>query len=524
MMRPRTAALAPGRAAAALLLLGGAAGGEPIRVLASNPHYFARDGKPIVLVTSDHHYGAVIDADFDFARYLDYLAASGLNLTRIYPGAMFEVPDKYVAGNPLGPRPGRQILPWARSEATGAHPALAEPGQPSRRLDLDRWNPDYFARLKAFVDLAARKGVVVEVALFNGMYADSWPLMAFYHGNNVQGVGRYEADECGLFTTRSARNEDVVRYQKAYEAKIATELNAWDNVIYDLCDEPLLQGRPDGSIVTLAEADVVPWLHAMRDAFLEAEAPLPKKHVLGQTVQSLSPDLSGEPWCAWLPTEYVRAATAALEKNYAARKPLVNVESDYFGPGLVKPYTVDDVRVEGWWFLLGGGAGVINLNGEFHRGQETGGPDTRDRIVPQRKVLKDFLEGFDLAGMTRFDGVSGVRAGAVASALAEPGEQYAVYVFHARGDGQWGAHFVATPGTWRDTLALARVPAGHYRLEWVDPVSGAVRASETLDWKGGDLTVTTPAYSIDVALRVHATSPGPAVGRTGTEKKHGPTH
>jgi hypothetical protein len=488
----------------ALLLLAEAGRAEPVRVCPANPHYFMREGKPFVLVTSDHHYGAVIDAEFDFAAYLDYLAAAGMNLTRIYPGGMFEATDKYVHGNPLGPRPGRQILPWARSVVIGAHPALAEPGQPSYKFDLDRWNPDYFARLKGFVELARRKGIVVEVAFFNGMYADSWPLMPLYHGNNVQDVGRYEAEECGLFTTTNARNEGVVPYQRAYVAKIAAELNEYDNVIYDLCDEPSLQGKPDGSIVTLPDRDVVPWMHAMRDAFLEAEGALPKKHVLGQTVQNLSPDLSGEPWCDWLPTEYVRPAGAALEKNYAARKPIVNVESDYYGHGLVKPYTVDDVRVEGWWFLVGGGAGVINLNGEYHRGQEAGGRDTRERIVPQRKVLKDFVDGFDLTSMARFDGVAGVPGGAFASALAEPGKQYAVYLFHATGDGQWGAHFVATPGTYRDSLTLKAVPAGRYRLEWVDPVSGGVKASETVGWKGGAFSVTTPVYSIDVALRMRA--------------------
>ncbi len=490
--------------ASALLLLAGSGGTEPIRVSPANPHYFERDGKPVVLVTSDHHYGAVIDADFDFVAYLHHLAASGMNLTRIYPGGMFEPTDKYVAGNPLGPRAGRQILPWARSTAKGAHPALAEPGQPSHKFDLDRWNPDYFARLKAFVEHARRKGIVVEVAFFNGMYADCWPLMALYHGNNAQGVGRYEAEECGLFTTASPRNEGVIRYQRAYIAKIATELNAFDNVIYDLCDEPSLQGKPDGSIVTLPDNDVMPWLHAMKEAFLEAEAGLPKKHVLGQTVQNLSPDLSGEPWCDWLPTEYVRPAGAALERNYSARKPIVNVESDYFGHGLVKPYTVDDVRVEGWWFLAGGGAGTINLNGEYRRGQEAGGADTRERIVPQRKVLKDFVEGFDLTSMARFGGVTGVPAGAFASALAEPGKQYALYLFHATDDGQWGAHFVATPGTHRATVTLKAVPAGRYRLEWVDPVSGAVKSSEALRWNGGDLAVTTPVYSIDVALRMRA--------------------
>ena len=487
----------------ALVLLAGALH-PPVRVCPANPHYFARDGKPLVLVSSDHHYGAVIDRDFDFAAFLDFLAGGGMNLTRIYPGAMFEATDKYVAGNPLGPRPGRQLLPWASAATAGAHAMLAEPGRPSLQFDLDRWNPEYFARLKAFVERARDRGIVVEVAFFNGMYADSWPLMPLYHRNNVQGVGRYEADECGLFTTADERNRDVVPYQQAYVAQIARELNAYDNVIYDLCDEPSLQGKPDGSITILPDGAVVPWLHAMKEAFLEAERALPNKHLLGQTVQSLSPDLSAEPWCDWLPTEYVRAARAALEKNYAARKPIVNVESDYFGHGLVKPYTVDDVRLEGWWFLLGGGAGIINLNGEYHRGQEGGGPDTRERIVPQRKLLLDFVGGLDLVPMQRFEGIAGLPPGALASALAEPGRQYAVYLFHATDDGQWGAHFVATPGTYRDSFTLRAVPPGRYRLEWVDPVRGTIASARTLRWSGGDLTLSTPPYTLDVALRMRA--------------------
>jgi hypothetical protein len=487
----------------ALLSVAAVASTAPVRVWSANRHYFARDGKPVVLVTSDHHYGAVIDADFDFGRFLDALGDGGMNLTRIYPGGMFEVEDKYVAGNPLGPRPGRQILPWTRSPVPGADPALAAPGRDSLKLDLDRFDPGYFARLRAFVEHAARRGIVVEVAFFNGMYADSWPLMALYHRNNVQGVGRYEAEECGLFTTKDPRNEDVLRYQKAYVAKIATELNEYDNVIYDLCDEPSLVGRPDGSIVVQPDAAVVPWLHELRDAFLEAERPLPKKHVLGQTVQNLSPDLSAEPWCDWLPTEYVRPAGHALERDYGAGKPIVDVESDYYGHSLVKsPYDPDAVRLEGWWFLLGGGAGVINLNGEYHRGQEGGGADTQEKIVPQRRILKDFVLDFDLAGLSRFEGVKDLPAGALASALAEPGKQYALYLFHAHEEQEWGAHFVPTPGRYRDTVTLQAVPPGPYRLEWLAPATGGVKSAETVDWAGGDLKVTTPAYTLDVALRM----------------------
>ncbi len=380
----------------------------PVQVYPANPHYFSYKGHPIVLITSDHHYGAVIDQDFDFAEYLKFLADNDMNLTRIYPGGMFEPPDKYLKGNPLGPRPGRQLLPWALSEQAGANPSLAEPGKPSYKYDLDTWNPQYFDRLKAFVELARKYDIIVEIPFFNGMYADCWPLMAMYHGNNIQNVGQFEAEDCGLFTTMDDRNKPVMKYQKAYIQKIVTELNAYDNVIYDICDEPSLQGLPDGSIIVNPDSIIAPWIIEMKDAFLQAEKSLPKKHLLGQTVQNLSPDFSKETWCEWLPCEYVKPAEKALNLDYQANKPIVNVESNYFGTSLTKnAYTADAVRIEGWWFMLGGGAGNINLNGEYYRENESGLSITRNQIAPQRKILKEFMDGLDLSGLTRFTKISG---------------------------------------------------------------------------------------------------------------------
>lgn len=489
---------------AAFFIMAAALSAEPVQVYPSNPHYFFYNGKPLVFVTSDHHYGAVLDRDFNFAEYLEYLHKNGMNLTRIYPGGMFEPPDKYLPGNPLGPLPGRQILPWAKSTETGASSALAAPGQPSFKFDLDRWNPEYFERLKAFVELAREKGIIVEVAFFNGMYADCWPLMAMYHGNNIQGVGRYEAEECGLFTTTDGRNEGVLRYQKAYVAKITAELNDYDNLIFDLCDEPSLAGRPDGTIAVLPDSQVAPWLLIMKDAFLNAESALPKKHLLGQTIQNLSPDFAGEAWCDWLAAEYVKPAQAAIDKNYSANKPIMIVESDYFGVGLTSPYSADDVRVEGWWFMLQGGAGVINLNGEFHRGQESGGEKTQNIVVPQKKILKDFISSLDLQVLSRFTDFSGVPAGAFAVALADPGKQYALYLFHAKDDGQWGAHFVAQTGVYQETITLHKIPAGIYFLEWFNPSTGAFISSAVIRSDGENITLKSPEFSCDIACRMRA--------------------
>jgi hypothetical protein len=476
---------------------------SPIKVCPSNSHYFFYKNKPLVLITSDHHYGAVIDMDFDYAKYLEWLAANDMDLTRIYPGGMFEPPDKYLTGNPLGPRQGRQLLPWARSGQTGANPLLAEPGRSSYKFDLNKWNPDYFVRLKAFVRLARQKNIIVEIPFFNGMYADCWPLMPLYHGNNIQDAGQYEAGDCGIYTTSDIRNREVINYQMAYIKKIATELNEYDNIIFDICDEPSLQGLTNGKIAILQDSLVVPWLTAMKDAFLKAEESLPNKHLLGQTVQNLSPDLSRESWCKWLAAEYAKPADKALTLDYQANKPVINVESNYFGFNLSKnSYDVDAIRVEGWWFMLGGGAGCINLNGELYRGHETGGMKTQTQIIPQKKLLKDFMNSLDFVRMSRFGSYTGLPADVISSALAESGKQYAFYIFHGAFEGEWGAHFMISSGNWRDSLILNAVPAGTYTAEWIDPASGTVKNSENVNSENGKIRLITPPYFIDIALRI----------------------
>jgi Protein of unknown function (DUF4038) len=489
--------------AGSLIFLLSSCGNSPIKVFPANPHYFFYKDKPVVLITSDHHYGAIVDKDFDYTRFLDYLGSNGMNLTRIYPGGMFEAPDKYQAGNPLGPRPGRQLLPWARSRETGANQLLAEPGQPSYKFDLDKWNPDYFARLKAFIKYANRRNIIVEIPFFNGMYADSWPLMAMYHTNNIQGVGQYEPIDCGIYTSGDKRNEQVMKYQKEYIKKITTELNEFDNLIFDICDEPSLQGLPGGNIIVHADSIIVPWLISMKEAFLQAEESLPKKHLLGQTVQNLSPDLSKESWCNWLPCEYAKTGQRALDMDYKANKPVVNVESNYFGMSLTKnPYGPEAVRLEGWMFMLGGGAGCINLNGEYHRGQESGGSITQTQIIPQKKILKNFMNSLDLSGVSRCFDFTGIPSDAMANALAEKGKQYALYIFHGKFEGEWGSHYMPESGKFIDTLVVNTVPLGVYQVEWLDPATGIIKSTENLKWEGGSLKLITPPYNLDIALRM----------------------
>src|SRR3712207_6676218 len=129
-------------AAFAVVAVSFAADAPPVGLHPDNPHYFLFRGKPAVLITSGEHYGAVLNADFDYVPYLDELQGRGFNLTRTFAGTYREVPGSFgIPGNTLAPEPDRFVCPWPRGTTPGA-------GDGGNKFDLGRWNPAYFARLK----------------------------------------------------------------------------------------------------------------------------------------------------------------------------------------------------------------------------------------------------------------------------------------------------------------------------------------------------------------------------------------
>src|SRR5690242_16291177 len=79
---------------------------RPLALHPDNPHYFQFRGKPAVLVGSGEHYGAVLNREFDYVRYLREIKAKGLNHTRLFSGTYREVPESFnITDNTLAPKP-----------------------------------------------------------------------------------------------------------------------------------------------------------------------------------------------------------------------------------------------------------------------------------------------------------------------------------------------------------------------------------------------------------------------------------
>jgi len=93
-------------------------------------------------------------------------------------------------------------------------------------------------------------------------------------------------------------------------------------------------------------------------------------------------------------------------------------------------------------------------------------------------------------------------AGAHWRAISEPGRQYALYLHHSEVGS--GGSYVASPGTYSEDLLLD-LPAGTYKMDWVDPATGSLVRSENVTHQGGARTFTTPTYTLDIALRIKRT-------------------
>lgn len=451
---------------------------NPISLHPANPHYYQFRNRPTLLITSAEHYGAVLNLDFDYRKYLDTLAADKLNLTRIFTGAYREFPGDFsIHGNTLAPKPGRYITPWVEA--------------PGGKWDLTKWNPAYFSRLRDFVSEASKRGIVVEVTLFTAYYnAQRWQECPLYIERNVNGVGNAKFDEA-----LTLRHPSLVQAQAAMVRKIVTELNAFDNVIYEICNEPYFAGV------------ALDWQRHIARVISSTEKALPYRHLIAQNIANhqgviISPD----PEVSVFHFHYARPPVA-VDQNYALNRVIGFDESGFDGSGEAI------YRIQGWDFILAGGAHYNNLDYSFIAGHEDGAwpvPAANPgfgspALRRQLSYLAAFMNGLDFVRMAPARDLiaAGIPENASARALAEPGRQYAVYLHHGRTLGGHKPNYVVGNRRTYTQLEL-RLPAGNYRASWLNPRNGKIEREETFSHAGGIKVLASPAYQEDLALKVAA--------------------
>ena len=445
-----------------------------------NPHYFLWRGKPTVLVTSGEHYGAVLNLDFDYVRYLDELQKHGLNHTRTFSGVYREDANAFqITDNTLAPAPLRYAAPWARSDQPGYHAG-------GNRFDLTRWDSAYFERLKDFVAQAARRGVVVELTLFCPMYGDDmWKDCPMNAVNNVNQIGNCPRTE--VYTLKHA---DLLETQLAVTRKIVAELRDFDNLYYEVCNEPYFGG------VTMD------WQHAIVDAIVEAERGFPQQHLISMNIANGRAKVEQPHPAVSIFNFHYCTPPDAVAMNYGLNKVIGENETGFRGH--------EDVlyRTEGWDFLLAGGALFNNLDYSFT--VEHPGGTLRDYKSPggggvalrrQLGVLKKFLDSFELVRMQPHPSVvQRVSPEMTTSVLAQAGQAYAIYMHVPLPNKpkRLAEHL-------REDIAASltmSLPAGDYLVQWLETDRGEIVKSERVQHAGGEHVLTSPRFANDIAVRV----------------------
>lgn len=438
---------------------------EPIKLHPENPHYFLWRSKPTILITSGEHYGALLNLDFNYIKYLETLESLGFNLTRTFSGAYCESDKSFnIRNNTLAPAKDRLICPWARSN----QPGYANGGN---KYDLNKWDQDYFKRLRDFVEEAAKHGVVVELVLFCPFYGDDmWQLSPMNAANNINGIGRMQRTEA--YTLKYPK---LLAVQDAMVHRIVEELKDFDNLYYEICNEAYFGG------VTLE------WQAHIAETITDTESGFKYKHLIAQNFANKYQKITNpNPRVSIFNFHYAKPPNTVTD-NYGLNRVISDDETGFAGSE-PKPY-----RLEGWDFIIAGGAVYDNLDYSFCVGHEDGtaqinAPGGGGAVLhKQLGILSSFINSFDFIKMRPDNSVikAGVPEKATARALVQNGRVYAVYI---NGGGK--------------AQLQVELPKGKYTAEWLNTKTGKIDKNETFDHPGGNRTLKSPDYEDDIALRI----------------------
>ena len=450
---------------------------QPLSLHPQNPHYFLFRGDPAILIGSTEHYGAVMNLDFDYITYLNELAASGLNVTRTFSGAYVEPADAFgIKKNTMAPAPERFICPWSRSK----EPGYANGGN---KFDLSEWDEAYFARLKEFVAEAGKRNIVVELDLFSNYYDTvQWKLSPLNILNNINRIGDFKDHKEVL----SLKHSDLLKVQEEMVRKIINELKEFDNLYYEVCNEPYFGD-------TLALRD---WEVHMTGVVAEAEKDFVNKHLISNNVQNFKKLVPEPRQHVSIYNFHYAEPPVTVPLNYHLNLPLGDNETGFRGiEGTI-------YRIEAWRFLLAGGALFNHLDYSFTTENEDGTyvvqkgePGAGSRTLREQfKILAGFMKSLNFINMKPVSEtvLKTDAEGIAVEGLVEEGKVWAFYLS-------------AKDTVSKTTILEINLPEGSYNLTWTDTKTGTETSEPHDGHKGGWLQIKTPEFMNDIAVCIRRT-------------------
>ncbi len=480
-----------------------------IRVHPAQPKCFEFRDKPLALVTATEHYGAVMNRPFRYERYLADAAEKHMTLTRLF--CLFR--ELQSAVNPYStckPESPDYIAPFPRTGSGRAHD-----GEP--KFDLDRWNAEYFDRLHGFLSLASDYGIVVEIVLLSNTYEPRiWSLNPLHAGNNVNGLPEIPWTD---YTTM--RHAAIFERQRAHVRKIIEETNRYDNIIYEICNEP--GGGFPGVEGAPSPAEVDTWQAALAALIRETERSLPNQHLIAGheafTYQPWSHPADASFREAWFDVVNIhplpgigyrgtRYDMGEFMSKQLCLRPFRDFCLDTYAEGKPLNYDEDNVAsqykdVEGWtihrkraWTALLNGAHYDYIDFSIVNYCETGTPQSRQAIRSWMSHLSQCIHSIDLVRARPMrNGLREQPAHTCESMLAIEGEDYFIYLADERERTDPDA------GSTLQGRVVVDLPEGAYLLAAFSPAAGQYSPWRSLAG-GAGASFLTPEFEHDLAIRI----------------------
>ncbi|MFC3881322.1 hypothetical protein ACFOSV_14105 [Algoriphagus namhaensis] len=451
-------------------------GQNPIKLLPENPHYFKYEGKPLALITSAEHYGALLNADFDFAKYLNTLHEDGMNYTRIFMGSYFEIPGTSfgIKNNTLAPEPGKVLTPWKTVNENGRI-----------KYDWSIYNPAYFQRLKDFMTLAQKQDIIVEITFFSSIYRDEhWDISPENPANRINA----ESESLDRKLAHTKENGELLALQKGYVQKLVRELNDYDNFFFEIQNEPwsdrgvkvlnlmnkyVTNGPNWMEEVEYADQLSLDWQNEMIETIVATEADLPKKHLIAQNFTNFkAPLFDVSPHVSIVNFHY--NWPESVDWNYHLNRVIGFDESGFAGN--------DDwvYRRQAWAFMMSGGGLFNHLDYSFFVGKEDGtgineapggGSST---FRKEMNTLSEFIHSLNLPAVKP----------AAYRMISSPG-----LIGFTLDDGAGGlAAYVIEAGKPMSSVEFEIEP-GEYEVILLDPISGERKVVNTYQIKASRLVL-----------------------------------
>ncbi|NLX07945.1 MAG: cellulase family glycosylhydrolase [Phycisphaerae bacterium] len=481
----------------------------PIRIHPQNPKIFEGRGAPRVLVCATEHYGAVMNRPFRFDRYLDDAAAKLQTLTRTF--MLFrEFQNMYNPYSTCKPESTDYIAPFCR-----VGPDLAADGLP--KFNLSQPNPEFFDRLHRFLSKASQLGIVVEVVLLSNTYMpEIWAANPLNRINNVNDV-----EDIRWPDYLSRRHPKLFAWQTAHVRKIVEETNRYDNIFYEICNEPGgAAGGPDDPTIE----EVNDWQMAIAKVIRETESRLPNQHLIaGQEALVYNPlfeqrsDKSFGDFGIDVVNIHPLPNTVYAGKTYylggfMSKELSLEPLRDYCLAAYdeLKPLNMDEDNTasrfkdfDGWtihrkraWTTLLCGGHYDYIDFSIINYCETGTEESQRCIRTWMRHLSDYIHSIDLVRAKPIrDRLRGQPAATVASVFGVADEDISIYLADGRELTDKDA------GRAIGGQIILDLPEGEYQAAWFSPVDGTYDPPLVL--RGGNgMRLAVPAFTHDAVLRI----------------------